>query len=75
MKKWVGDGSLIPDNAMYVTQMKRHERECIKMGLDRANGLRHSHQRYLELTAFNASAADWPSTRGLTGESKLFDYE
>ncbi|MGF1745094.1 hypothetical protein L4B77_09310 [Vibrio minamisatsumaniensis] len=42
-EKWVGEGSLIPKNAKYANQMKRYERACIKMGLDRAHGLRHAY--------------------------------
>ncbi|MEC7307515.1 phage integrase N-terminal domain-containing protein [Vibrio crassostreae] len=77
VKKWVGDSSLIPENAKYVSQMKRYERACIKMGLDKAHGLRHAyaHQRYFELTGFNAPAAGGPSTKGLTGADKQRDFE
>ncbi|MGC9493455.1 phage integrase N-terminal domain-containing protein [Vibrio genomosp. F10] len=77
VKKWVGEGSLIPKNAKYVTQMKRYERACIKMGLDRAHGLRHAyaHQRYFDLTGLYAPAAGGPSTKRLTGAYKQRDYE
>ncbi|OEE32663.1 integrase [Vibrio genomosp. F10 str. ZF-129] len=77
VKKWVGDGSLIPPKFKYVTQMKRYERACIKMGLNKAHGLRHAytHARYLELTGNMAPAAGGASTRGLTGEEKRIDYE
>nr|WP_181257871.1 hypothetical protein [Vibrio splendidus] len=42
--------------------MKKHERACIKVGLDKAHGLRHvyAHQRYFELTGFNALDAGMP---------------
>ncbi|MCC4791025.1 hypothetical protein LMH72_25030 [Vibrio splendidus] len=77
VKKWVGDRSLIPENAKYVSQMKRYERACIKMGLDKVHGLRHvyAHQRYFELTGFNAPAAGGPSTKGLIGADKQRDFE
>ena len=34
-----------------------------------------AHQRYFELTGFNAPAAGGPSTKGLTGERKECDYD
>ena len=77
IKKWVGDGSLIPKEDTYKTHLGRYERACIKMGLDRAHGLRHAyaHQRYLELTGNSAPAAGGPSTKGLNGADKQRDYE
>lgn len=77
IKKWVGDGSLIPKEDTYKTHQGRYERACIKMGLERAHGLRHAyaHQRYLELTGNSAPAAGGPSTKGLSGADKQRDYE
>ena len=76
IKKWVGDGSLIPKEDTYKTHLGRYERACIKMGLERAHGLRHAyaHQRYLELTGNSAPAAGGPSTKGLSGADKQRDY-
>nr|WP_241906282.1 hypothetical protein [Vibrio cyclitrophicus]PMF17023.1 hypothetical protein BCV24_12755 [Vibrio cyclitrophicus]PMJ50461.1 hypothetical protein BCU19_08980 [Vibrio cyclitrophicus] len=57
--------------------MKKHERACIKVGLDKAHGFRYAyaHERYFELTGFNAPAAGGPSTKVLTGANKHRDYE
>ena len=47
------------------------------MGLDKAHGFRYAyaHERYFELTGFNAPAAGGPSTKALTREDKQRDFE
>lgn len=51
-KLLAGGGSLIPPDLKYVEQLNRYKTACIKMGLNKAHGLRHGYaqQRYLELT-------------------------
>ncbi|CAK1873431.1 hypothetical protein VCRA2127O450_280019 [Vibrio crassostreae] len=43
----------------------------------RVHGLLHAyaHQRYVELTGFNAPASGGPSTKVLTGADKQRDFE
>ncbi|PTP79931.1 integrase [Vibrio splendidus] len=49
----------------------------MKVGLDKAHGFRHAyaHDRYFELTGFNAPAAGGSSTKVLTGADKQRDSE
>lgn len=69
--------SLIPVQRTYVEQMKRYENTCIKIGLERAHGLRHSyaHQRYFELTGIECPAVSGVSVRGLSADLKMADKE
>jgi|TARA_R110002050_G_scaffold178634_1_gene311846 integrase len=67
--------SLIPQELKYVQQMKRYENTCIRIGLDKAHGLRHSyaHQRYFTLTGFDCPAVSGVNTQELTAEQKAAD--
>lgn len=67
--------SLIPPDLKYVQQMKRYENTCIRIGLDKAHGLRHSyaHQRYFTLTGFDCPAVSGVNTQELTAEQKAAD--
>ncbi len=67
--------SLIPQELKYVQQMKRYENTCIRIGLDKAHGLRHSyaHQRYFTLTGFDCPAVSGVNTQELTAEQKAVD--
>lgn len=67
--------SLIPPELKYVQQMKRYENTCIRIGLDKAHGLRHryAHQRYFTLTGFDCPAVSGVSTQELTAEHKAAD--
>lgn len=60
--------SLIPPQLMYRQQMKRYENTCLKIGLDRAHGLRHRYaqQRYVALTGFECHAVSGVSARMLS---------
>ena len=55
--------------------MKRYENTCIRIGLDKAHGLRHryAHQRYFTLTGFDCPAVSGVSTQKLTAEQKADD--
>lgn len=77
VKSLVGAGSLIPPELKYVQQLRRFEKACIEIGLDRSHGLRHAYaqQRYLELTGWCAPAAAGKSSKELTREEKLTDRE
>ncbi|USH02112.1 integrase domain-containing protein [Grimontia kaedaensis] len=77
VKNLVGAGSLIPPELKYVQQLRRFEKACIEIGLDRSHGLRHAYaqQRYLELTGRCAPAAGGKSSKELTREEKLKDRE
>jgi integrase len=67
--------SLIPVQRTYVEQMKRYENTCIKIGLERAHGLRHNyaHQRYVELTGVQCAAVSGISVRDLSAELQAAD--
>ena len=67
--------SLIPVQRTYVQQMKRYENTCIKIGLDKAHGLRHSyaHQRYLTLTGFDCPVISGVRVHELAPNQKVAD--
>ncbi|CAH8206097.1 phage integrase N-terminal domain-containing protein [Vibrio aestuarianus] len=67
IKPWVGSGSLIPSGTSYKTQLGRYHQACIKMGLDRAHGLRHAYaqNRYKALTGFDCPAKGGPRMSAL----------
>jgi hypothetical protein len=73
LKSWVGAGSLIPPESLYSTQLGRYQQACIKMGIDRAHGLRHAYaqKRYLELVGFPCPAKGGPKRGELP--SKLYE--
>lgn len=70
-------GSLIPQARKYVEQMKRYENVCIRIGLNKAHGLRHryAHQRYFALTGFECPAVSGVSVVSLSGEERLSDRQ
>ncbi|MCZ4339880.1 phage integrase N-terminal domain-containing protein [Shewanella colwelliana] len=67
--------SLIPKERTYKEQVKRYENTCIKIGLDRAHGLRHHYaqQRYLALTGFEAPAVSGERVKSLSETDKAAD--
>jgi len=67
--------SLIPPQLMYVQQMKRYENTCLKIGLDRAHGLRHRYaqQRYVALTGFECHAVSGVAARRLSEAHRALD--
>jgi len=67
--------SLIPRDLTYVQQMKRYENTCIKIGLDRAHGLRHRYaqERYLTLTGFECAAVSGERVKSLSDADKAAD--
>lgn len=67
--------SLIPNERTYKEQVKRYENTCIKIGLDRAHGLRHHYaqQRYLALTGFEAPAVSGVQSKFLSKDGKAAD--
>ncbi len=68
-------GSLIPADKSYAEQVKRYENVCIKIGLDRAHGLRHHYaqQRYLALTGFDCPAVSGVDLRKMSENHRLID--
>ncbi|HFQ5336105.1 TPA: phage integrase N-terminal domain-containing protein [Vibrio vulnificus] len=70
IKPWVGSGSLIPSGTLYKTQLGRYQQACIKMGLDKAHGLRHAYaqERYKVLTGFDCPAKGGPKASALPVE-------
>jgi len=70
-----GDDSLIPADRRYVDQRRRYERECVRVGLDRNHGLRHTYaqDRYRELTGWPPPAAGGPRSNQLSPEQRQQD--
>ncbi|EGQ7934848.1 phage integrase N-terminal domain-containing protein [Vibrio vulnificus] len=70
LKPLVGVGSLIPPDLLYKTQLGRYEQACVKMGIDRAHGLRHAYaqKRYLELVGLPCPAKGGPKASALPNE-------
>ena len=64
----VGADSLIPPDKSYIEQLRRYEGQCIRAGLSRMHGLRHTYaqSRYAELTGFRAPLAGGPKTHELS---------
>lgn len=69
-------GSLIPKERSYYQQMKRYENECLKVGVERAHGLRHkyAHLRYFELTGMDCTAVSGCPVTGLSQEKRQLDH-
>lgn len=67
--------SLIPKERTYKEQVKRYENTCIKIGLDRAHGLRHHYaqQRYLALTGFESPAVSGVASKSLSEAERAAD--
>lgn len=76
-KLLAGGGSLIPPDLKYVEQLNRYKTACIKMGLNKAHGLRHGYaqQRYLELTGRPCSALGGLKRNAMSPEIRLVDRE
>jgi hypothetical protein len=72
-----GDGSLIPADRRYVDQRRRYERECVRAGLNRNHGLRHTYaqDRYRDLTGWAPPAAGGPRATQLSREQRQQDRE
>lgn len=71
-RELTGRGALIPAKLSYVQQMRKYEKQCLKVGLVKMHGLRHAYaqQRYHELTGWLAPACGGPASRQLTPEQK-----
>lgn len=72
-----GKGALIPADLTYVQQMRKYEKQCLKVGLSNMHGLRHAYaqQRYEELTGWPAPACGGPASRQLTPKQKQQDLK
>ncbi|SON48158.1 phage integrase N-terminal domain-containing protein [Vibrio tapetis] len=70
IKPLVGVGSLIPSDVSYKTQVGRYEQACIKMGIDKAHGLRHAYaqKRYQQLVGLPCPAKGGPKRGDMTNE-------
>lgn len=77
IRKFAGQGALIPANKNYYQQLRTYERNTIKAGLDKNHGLRHAyaHTRYQELTGWKCPAAGGPKRRALTPEQRTIDND
>jgi site-specific recombinase XerC len=77
IKRFVGNGSLIPPEKNYYRQMKVFERHANNAGIHGTHGLRHHYAqtRYQELTGRLAPAAGGKKSSELTPEEKKQDYE
>ena len=77
LHKKVGKASLIPPSKTYIQQVKLYERLTKEVGLHKLHGLRHlyAQTRYEELTGWKAPAAGGKTSKQLTAEEKLIDYE
>ncbi len=77
IRLFVGSNSLIPVNLNYVDQLRIYESATLKVGLHKLHGLRHQYaqDRYVELTGRLAPAAGGKTSKELTSEEKLLDYE
>ncbi len=77
VRRFVGNGSLIPADRIYVQQLRVYERLTANAGLSRMHGLRHAYaqQRYRELTGWPSPAAGGPTRKMLSPEQKMADRE
>jgi len=68
-------GSMIPANLSYVQQQKKYEYQCIKIGLSKAHGLRHTYaqKRYQELTNMPCRVQGGLRIKEMTGQQKETD--
>lgn len=76
-RELAGYGALIPADLSYVQQMRKYEKQCLKVGLSKMHGLRHAYaqQRYTQLTGWLAPACGGPNSRQLTPEQKQADLK
>lgn len=76
-KLLAGGGSLIPPDLKYVEQLNRYKTACIRMGLNKAHGLRHGYaqQRYLELTGRQCTACGGLERREMSPDMRQTDRE
>lgn len=76
-KLLAGGGSLIPPDLKYVEQLNRYKTACIRMGLNKAHGLRHGYaqQRYLELTGRQCAACGGLERREMSLDMRQTDRE
>lgn len=74
-RQLAGKGSLIPSHKTYVQQLRLYEGQCIRAGLSRMHGLRHTYaqRRFEELTGFKAPAAGGPKRQDLTEDQRALD--
>lgn len=70
-----GKGSMIPPERSYKIQLGIYERECRRVGLDKAHGLRHAYAqtRYRDLTGRDCPALGGIPSRKLTPEERKVD--
>lgn len=76
-KQIAGNGSLIPSDTNYKTQLNRYEKQTQKVGLRNMHGLRHQYaqQRYQTLTGWPCPHAGGPSRKELSEEQRQIDYQ
>ena len=70
-------GALIPAQKNYVEHLHRYERQLRNAGMTKLHGLRHAYaqQRYFELTGWQAPVAGGPTSKELTPEQLVPDYD
>ena len=72
-----GNGSLIPANKKYVSQLHLYDKQVRKVGLSKLHGLRHAYaqKRYLELTGWPSPAVGGPTAAELGPTQRKLDRE
>ena len=77
VKAFAKGGALIPSTLNYVEHLHRYERQLRNAGMKKLHGLRHAYaqQRYLELTGWKAPVAGGPTSKQLTSEQRVLDYD
>jgi len=77
VKAFAKGGALIPAQKNYVEHLHRYERQLRNAGLTKIHGLRHAYaqQRYFELTGWQAPVAGGPTSKQLSPEQLVPDYD
>ena len=77
VKRFAGDGSLIPAEISYRDQLNRFKAQTALAQIHRVHGLRHQYaqSRYEALTGWKAPAAHGPSAKQLNPAQKAVDRE
>jgi len=75
VRRFVGEGSLIPANRNYRQQLRIYERHTVNAGLSKLHGLRHAYaqQRYQEMTGWPAPVAGGPRRNDLEPPQRAAD--
>ena len=77
VKRFAGNGSLIPAEMSYRDQLNRFKAQTALADIHRVHGLRHQYaqSRYEALTGWKAPAAGGPSAKQLNPAQKAFNRE